>query len=310
MQMKTIKNIVISAIAIAAISYAGYSFYLYSQSPCDKPLEYSIGRFDTQFGITEDDFKSYVSEAGTVWEKTLNRKIFIYNPKASFKINLIYDQRQLATIQKQKTEFGLSAVEDVFKKLDVDFSVFKSQYDQKSSNYEQALASFSARKAAYDAEVAVWNSKGGAPKNQYQVLDAERLSLNAEAQQLNAQALSLNDMAKQLNTLLIERNAKAAEYNKIAEDYNKKYNQGLEFNQAEYISGETRLNAGGGQVNVYQFGNKRDLILALSHELGHALGMDHVENPKSIMYYLTGINADTNLAPTTEDLAELNRVCK
>jgi predicted Zn-dependent protease len=260
---------------LALIGVSGYFIYEKNLRPCDQPLEYSIGIFDSQFGISEEDFKSYITEAGSVWEKALDRKIFIYNPSASFKINLIYDERQLATIQKQKTEFGLSAVEDAFKKLDADFSAFKSQYDQKVAVYEQNLALYRAGKYS-----------------------------NAEIGQLNVQADELNNMTKQLNALLSERNAKAVEYNKIAQDYNKQYNGGLEFNQAEYVN-----DSGGKRINVYQFGNQKDLILALTHELGHALGMNHVENPKSIMYYITGINAETSPIPTAEDLAELNKVC-
>jgi hypothetical protein len=231
----------------------------------------------------------------------LNRKEFIYNPNAGFKINLIYDQRQLDTVQKQKTEFGLSTVEDAFKKLDSDFSAFKSQYDQKVSSYQTAIASFQSKQASYDTEVASWNTKGGAPKNQYDILNAERQSLNAEAASLNSEAVSIDAMSKQLSVLLDQRNAKAVEYNNIAAQYNKKYNNTLEFNQAEYT---------GKAINVYQFGNKKDLVLALTHELGHALGMNHVENPKSIMYYIAGVNSQSPPVPSAEDLAELNRVCK
>jgi len=288
-------------VLLALITGSGYFLYQKSLAPCDKPLEYSIGQFDTQFNVSQADFKSYVSEAGSVWENILNRKIFIYNPNADFKINLVYDERQLDTIQKQKTEFGLSAVEDAFKKLDADFNTFKNEYDQKVSSYEQDLAAFKDRKSAYDTIVADWNSRGGAPKDKFQSLNAEGEYLNTEAQKLNNEVLAINTMTKQLNVLLNERNAKAIEYNKIAADYNKKYSNSLEFNQAEYT---------GTAINVYQFGNKKDLILALTHELGHALGMNHVENPKSIMYYITGINTETALTPTAEDLAELNRVCK
>jgi hypothetical protein len=285
---------------LVIIGASAYFIYQNTLSPCDRPLEYAIGRFDTQFGVSEDDFKSYIIDAGSVWEKALGRKVFIYNPNADFKINLIYDQRQLATIQKQKTEFGLSAIEDTFKKIDVSFSLFKNEYDQKVSLYEQALALFKNRKSAYDAEVLLWNSKGGAPKDKFESLNAEKQYLNAEAERLNAEAASINEMTGQLKTLLEERNLKATEYNKVAEDYNKKYSSGLEFNQAEYTPK---------RINVYQFGNKKDLILALTHELGHALGMNHVENPKSIMYYITGINAQTTPTPTAEDLAELKKVC-
>jgi hypothetical protein len=288
-------------ILIGLIGASGYFIYRQTLSPCERTLEYSIGRFDTQFGLSKEDFKSYISRAGSVWEKIIKRKVFVYNQNAKFKINLIYDERQLETMQKQKTEFGLSAVEETFKKLDSEFNFFKSQYDQKVSSYESALTAYKNRKSTYDAEVVRWNKRGGAPKGTFESLEQERQYLNSEAQILNNEASSINTLTGELNTLLAERNAKAAEYNKVAADYNAKYNGGLEFNQAEYT---------GKEINVYQFSNKKDLILALTHELGHALGMNHVENPKSIMYFLTGTNAETSPTPTAEDLAELNKVCK
>ncbi|MEK7669466.1 MAG: matrixin family metalloprotease [Patescibacteria group bacterium] len=290
------------------IATSGYFIYQETLSPCDKTLEYSIGRFDTEFGISESEFKSYISDSEKVWEKALGRQVFVYKPEAEFKINLIYDERQLSTTQKQKTEFGLSAVEYTFRKLDAEFSVFKNKYESEVASYERELSIYKERKATYDATVSFWNKKGGAPANEYQALETERNYLNSETQNLNNQTASINAMARELNTLLLERNIKAAEYNKVAQNYNKKYSDGLEFNQAEYKSSSSF--GGRGEINVYQFGNKKDLILALSHELGHALGMGHTENPKSIMYYLTGINTETTPTLSAEDLAELKRACE
>ncbi len=305
--MQKLKSTILLLFTLGILSYTGYSFYVYSLDPCDKPLHYKIGRFDTQFGISEADFKYRILSAEIVWEKALGREIFVYDEEAEFNINLIYDERQLTTVQKQKTEFGLSAIEDVFKKLDAEFNLFKSEYDQKVSVYEQALSVFQSRKSAYDAEVASWNSKGGAPKGQYEALETERRYLNGEAERLNREASSINGMSNQLNILLKERNLKAAQYNKVAENYNKKYGGGLEFNQAEYIGGGANNT---GEINVYQFGNNKDLILAMAHELGHALGMNHTENPKSVMYYSTGVNVGASPVLSAEDLAELQRVCK
>ena len=138
-------------------------------------------------------------------------------------------------------------------------------------------------------------------KEKFEALEKERLYLNTEATRLNKESSSINILTSELNKLLKERNIKATEYNKVAESYNQKYNQSLEFNQAEYT---------GKEINIYQFNNKKDLILALTHEFGHALGMDHVENAKSIMYYITGTDTETSLVLSAEDLAELNRVCK
>jgi len=299
--MKHLKNSLILLLVLVAFGYSGYFFYKYFQKPCDNVLKYSIGEFDNKFGISGEDFKKYLSESEVVWEKALDRDVLAYDPSASFKINLIYDERQFATVQKQKTEFGLSAIENVFKKLDVEFSLFKNEYDRRVSLYEKTQTSFEDRKDAYDQEVSFWNNKGGAPKEKYEDLEKERVYLNSEATRLNREASSLNTLTAELNKLLEERNSKAAEYNKVAENYNKKYNRGLEFNQAEYT---------GKEVNVYQFNTKSDLILAMTHEFGHALGMEHVENPMSIMYYITGSsNTNTTINPSNEDLVELNRVC-
>lgn len=291
---------------LVIIGSTAYFIYQKTLSPCDKPLEYSVGRFDLQFGLSEEEFKKYVFESEKVWEKALDKDAFIYNPSADFKINLIYDERQLATIQKQKTEFGLSAVEDIFKKLDSDFNIFKNEYERRISLYEQALASYDSRKSAYDKEVSNWNKKGGAPKEKFEALNLEREYLNAEAERLSREAVSINKLTLQFNTLLTERNLKASEYNKVAENYNRKYNGGLEFNQAEYIGNHYTQE---GEINVYQFGNKKDLVLALTHEFGHALGLNHVENPKSVMYYITGVNVTNLPTLSAEDLTELKRVC-
>lgn len=298
--MKAIKNIFIYALLLAAFSLTGYSFYKYSLKPCDKPIEYSVGSFDQRFPISQDQFKKDIEKAASIWEGALGRETFSYNPSSSFKINLVYDQRQIETIQKQKIESGLDAEETLLKQLDSRFEAAKASYERELSIHETKVASFEADKKDYDSKVEYWNSKGGAPKSQYEALKQEALDLKREADDLNTETENLNATAKSLNLLLEERNAEAVKYNKIAENYNKQYGGGLEFDQAVYT---------GRAINVYQFINDSDLTLALAHELGHALGMDHVDNPSSIMYYLDGQNSQNSLKPSPEDLAELHKVC-
>jgi len=298
-----------SIFMITTLGAAGVLFwYTAVLGPCDRPLAYSIGQFDTQFGVSEETFKAKIKEAETVWETTLERDIFSYEPNAKFKINLIFDERQKVTVAKQKTEFGLSAVEDVFKNLDSSFNIFKAKYEARAASYEVASASFKRRQFEYESKVNYWNSRGGAPTKEYAELQNEAKALQRESSTLNQEASALNAMSRELNALLKQRNDAAERYNKVAEDYNKKYGHGLEFDQAEYIS------EGGlwpiGKINVYQFGDTRDLTLALAHEFGHALSMDHVENSKSIMYYLTQSDTLGPLTPSAEDLTELRRVCR
>jgi hypothetical protein len=275
--MKKLWKFLEIVVLLGIIGASGYFAYQKSLSPCQKTLEYSIGRFDSQFGISQEDFKNYLAKADVVWEKQIGKNVFEYNPNASFKINLIYDERQLAIVQKQKEEFGLTASENVFKQLDIQFINFKNDYDAMTVDYEKSLVLYKAHKLS-----------------------------NVQINNLNNEGVNLNNMIVELNKLLKERNDKAAEYNKIAADYNNKYNGGLEFNQAEYKGNPSNQT---GEINVYEFNNERDLVLALAHEFGHALGLEHVENPSSVMYYLTNTNTQDIPTLTTEDLAELNRVC-
>lgn len=298
--MKIFKNTLLFIILILAFAYTGYSFYMFSLDPCDKSVGYALGRFDSQFGVSQEEFKSQVAAAEKIWEDAIGKDVFHYDPDASLKINLIYDERQLATIQKQKTESGLSAVEDVLAKLDEEFNRMKSDYESKFKDHEAAVASFEVQKEDYADKVEYWNSKGGAPKGVYEELAREGAAINAEVSRLNNETSSINTMAKELNALLEKRNEAARNHNIVAEIYNKKYGEGLEFDQAEYT---------GKEINVYQFGNKKDLQLALTHEFGHALGMGHVDDSSSIMYYITGGNTKSKLSPSEADLVELNRVC-
>lgn len=299
--MRFLKNTFTFIILLGAFGFTGYTFYKNSLTPCDQPLRYSVGRVDKEFGLKEEEVKKVILTAETVWEKVVNKDIFVYDAEAKFKVNFIYDERQMATIQKQKTESGLSVIEDAFKKLEVQFNALNVEYKNKTARYEANKIAFEKRQEEYEAKVDYWNSRGGAPKGEYESMQEEANSLNSYILVLNAEAESLNKSAQDLNILLDKRNEAAREYNTAAKSYNKKFGHGIEFDQAEYT---------GEEINVYQFGNRNDLLLAMSHEFGHALSMDHVENPKSIMYYITEEGDGTLPVPSTEDLVELNRVCK
>lgn len=284
-----------------AIAFLARSIYVFSLSPCDRPTEYSIGRFDTQFGISEEQFKAYTMEAESVWGTALGKDVFVYNPDASFKINLIYDERQFETVQKERVESGLQKAEDVLKSMDQKLASLKSEYDALSNSHQLKIDSFKKDQKDYDTRVEYWNSRGGAPEGTYKSLQAEAANLNKKVAEINSEVATFNQKSKEINNFIKDRNVAAQEYNKFVANYNNDYGHGLEFNQAEYT---------GKEINVYQFADKGDLVLALSHEFGHALGMNHTENSHSIMYYITSGDQNKAPAPTAEDMAELNRVCR
>jgi predicted Zn-dependent protease len=64
-----------------------------------------------------------------------------------------------------------------------------------------------------------------------------------------------------------------------------KINSSLE---KEFAGGEYVKDNGSTLINIYQFENEDKLVRLLEHELGHAIGLDHLENPNDIMYKING----------------------
>ncbi len=272
--------------------------------PCTDAITYSLVSFDTRFGMTKEQYEEDISEAASIWENALDRKLFSFQDSGGeLDMNLIYDYRQQATDNINQVDLTINSDKGSYNFLKAKYDSLQIEYSQKRSATQRDLDAYQTKKASYDQEIAGWNQKGGAPSAIYKQLEQERISLNSEA-------ASLNQRQNDLNIMVDEINSSASILNKLAHDLNlnvKTHNDigkstGEEFNEGEYIE-----DSSGKSVNIYQFKDNNQLIRVLEHELGHALGLDHVADPKAIMYRL---NEGTNQTLTDDDIKELDRVCK
>ncbi len=272
--MKVFWRVISSIILIAVLAVSGTYAWHYTR-PCSHVLAYDIGQFDPQFNLSKDVFIQAIVTAEIPWEQTFGREFFVYKPGAQFKVNLIYDYRQ----EESNKNKALSEA------IDSDFST----YTELEARYNTLSAQYKTQLAAYNSNVAYWNAQGGAPEAEYTKLEKERLALNGLAQQINS-------LANRLNTVSQSANQKVETYNASA---------GKVFDKGEF----TQIGAKKA-ISIYEFQNQNELQLALAHELGHALGADHVANEKSVMYPVLQKQNSAQIQLTTEDKAELTRVCK
>ena len=302
MKLARILFILFSAAALGAALYylripLGGLFF-----PCQSPIGYSIGAFDTRFGLTKKQFSAEIAKAAAIWEGPIHKNLFEESQNGALTINLVYDFRQQAT--ERLTELGIviHSDEKSYNDLKSRYSSYLATYSQGKEVLNADVARFNSEKIAYEAEVAYWNSHGGAPKEKFAELNEKKAVLQADAERINQAQAKLNELVVTLNALVDVMNKLASELNLNATRYNTIGDQrGGEFEEGVY-----RYDALHREIDIYQFDNEDRLVRVLAHELGHALGLAHLENPKAIMYRL---NQGVNEKLTADDLSALKAHC-
>jgi hypothetical protein len=269
-------------------------------APCARPIALRIGQIDDRFGLARDEVDEALREAEALWERALGSRLFTHSPTATLTVNLVYDERQQSTQTRERLKDSMRAAEASHTAAGRSYADWRSTYDSRAQDFQAAHAAYEERARAYNAQVQQWNARGGAPPGDQASLEAERSKLEAMRRELESSRAALEEFGASVRSLADKSNAIAEAHNRTVATFNSLYGASRQFHKGEYD---------GREISVFEFHDGRDFTLLLAHELGHALGIGHVEDPTAVMHAVGGAQVVEPLVLTAADVAALKTIC-
>ncbi len=265
------------------IIFFGLVIYLVVVPPCSRALTYTLGVIDKRFELTNQKILEELSEAESVWEKSSKYNLFEYEPrkdKADISIDFVYDDRQETLVTSRELDTEITQYEKTI-----------AAYESRLDRYEEQANQYDEDTEQYEIDLERWNSGNRRSETEYRRLRAEDERLRTQYTYLKQETTLLEEVQEKLEPVRIALNERINELGGTDGD----------------IVEDGRWDPREDKITVYRYEGDRELKWLLAHELGHALGMEHVDYPRSVMHYLSSDVPIITLSH--DDVRELSRVC-
>ncbi|GLG85249.1 hypothetical protein ACSO1_37730 [Acinetobacter calcoaceticus] len=240
-----------------------------------QPLKYQIAFIDPRFQLTKEQLIEISQQAAEIWHKETGKTYFIYDPEAQLSINLIYDDHQIIKSEQQENLNALLQKQEQWRIKNEEIILNKQEIDRLSSDLNKKKISLKAEFEHYQRDVTDFNQG----QHRYYLAD----ELKERQNQLQQISGNLQNESNNLNFKIQLLNIKIKELNQEQSDLTTLMTQ-FKLEQKASIQTFHKGLFSQNQIQIYGYASLNDLRLTLAHEFGHALGLKHTTDPKSLMY--------------------------
>lgn len=270
--------------------------------PCSGTITWSVGEVDPRYGLSAEGFAGYVRAAEAVWESAYGRDLFEFvRSSGDVSVSMVYDQRQAAIDKLKSLGLRTDRTAAAYDSLKARYDEISARLAPRRKELESRAAAYKAGEAEYNSVVGEYNRIGYANPAQKRIFSSVRAKLAREyagmkvlESGVNSDIDTLNALATAINQLIVDLNMEVKQYNRVGAVL------------GVYEEGVYKAVDGRRVIEIYKFHDRAQLVLLLAHEMGHALGLDHVADPEALM---SALNRGKDLELMPADLAELDRAC-
>lgn len=278
--------------------------HIMATQPCRLPQQLRVAGVDPRFRVRRADVEKALRGAIELWERALRRPVFAIGDGAGIDVRLVYDQRQQVADTTRVLQQQAEVSKDRLGLLRQDFESRRIAYETAAQRFNQSTAAFQRELDDFNDAIARWERDPGT--------DSERSLLLARQRQLRSRQDSLQRDLRLLRQQEQSLQTTRDTINRMVDDHNSRINEAngalRALPQSFAQLGVTEVSAGRIRIDIFQFLNLTQLRTIFAHELGHALGVAHSGDARSIMY--PGWNGSDVLSVQRADREQVSRRCR